>query len=593
MNKLLLLLALNCLTASATTINIKYSETEEDNKVGFYDKTERVSTEGNPGITLGEARRYAFEYAAKIIESQVYSEADILIKVNYSSGTPYSSYTAYTISNTYTHTETSNYDEYGILKDGVLYSEIIKRMLQHDTREMWKNFYDAEMVFKYTGGDYEINAVNSAGPGFVNLALHELVHALGFGRMSCFGDCTEEQANQVSQLSGNIYTTAPYDSPWDDLSLSDKNLVAVEGNKVFYYGNQAMADYLFDNLTTGFNDYGVQLHSDPLSDGGLSPQALGHLSANVTPVQLMTSRVGNTLSLGASAYIICDIGWCRNDGFVTDFKMSSLYNDRLTPDTLTFLKYNFSNDNNTDLDNVFIEFNVYDASVINVNQLDPKCTMTDAIITCNIGDMASFEVQSIDLPFKAPIGTYRIMANIYSNSHVVDLDGSNNVDVQIVQVGELAFPDITMSSEFIYEEELNVSFKPIFETNEAISFSWTVTDYNDTTFEISENSSTGEVTFTTPSIDEDTLINMTLNAIFDNRTASFDVTINITAKSDDNSGTDTGSGTDNGSTSNSTDNTQQSLTNDNDESGGGSFNIIFLFITLIFSLKRYVQISKD
>ncbi|MFT5298056.1 MAG: hypothetical protein ACI9YH_004103, partial [Colwellia sp.] len=538
MYKLLLLLGFCYFTASATTINIKYSETEKDNKSGFYDRTARTPTEDNPGKTVGDARRYAFEYAAKIIESQVYSKADIIIEVYYSANIPYA---ADTIPNTYTHTETSNYDDYGILKDGVKYSELIKRMLQNDISEPVKNYNDAFMQFNYKGSNYDVNPVEGASSGFVHLALHELVHALGFGRMSCIGVCTEEQSNQTSQLSDNIYVIAPYDSKWDDMSLSDKNLAAVERNKIFYYGNQAMTDYLLNNLTTGINNSGIELHSEPLSDGSVSGQTLGHLSPNVTPVQLMASRVGNTLSLGASAYIICDIGWCRNDGFVTDFEMSSIENNRLTPDTLTFLKYDFSNANDNVLENVFIEFNVYDSSLISEDELDSKCNITNAIVSCDIGKMSSFESKSIELPFNAPIGIYRIMSNIYSNSHVVDLDGSNNVDVQIVKVGEVKFPEITLGSEFAFESEMVASITPTFRLDSNLTFNWSINTDSELTIDFQQNSQTGELTFTAPSVSESSKILFTLVATFNQRDESFDVVVTINPKTD-NTGSDTGNG---------------------------------------------------
>jgi hypothetical protein len=590
MKPLILLLGLFCFNASSTDIVIKYSETEKDNKVGFYDRTERIATEDNPGTTVGEARRYTFEYAAKIIESQVYSTADILIDVYYSSRIQYA---ANTMSIAYSHTETSNYDEYGILEDGIQYPVIIRRMLQNDTRVMPKNYNDALMEFNYKGNNYEINPVNGVVPGFLNLALHEMVHALGFGRISCIGECTATQAEQVNQLSDNIYAITPYDNNWDNLSLADKNLAVVDKEKVFYYGNQAMSDYLFNNLTTGFNDHGtnqhgIQLHSEPLSDGSISGQSLSHLSPNVTPAQLMTSRVGNTLSFGASAYIICDIGWCRNDGFVTDFEMSSIENNRLTPETLTFLKYDFSNANDHVLENVFIEFNVYESAIINEDNLDSKCNINGAIVICDIGNMSSFENQSIDLPFNAPIGTYRIMSNIYSNSHVVDIDGSNNVDVQIVRVGETPFPIVTLNDELTYEEESIVNVIPTFTQNSNLTFNWSINTDSELTVDFQQNSQTGELTFITPSISESSTISFTLVVTFDNRTEIFDVVVTINHKTDN-----TGSGTGNSSASNSTGNTQPTQLKDNDESGGGSFNIILLFMALIFSLKKYVQTSKN
>ncbi|MFT5299005.1 MAG: hypothetical protein ACI9YH_005057, partial [Colwellia sp.] len=71
------------------------------------------------------------------------------------------------------------------------------------------------------------------------------------------------------------------------------------------------------------------------------------------------------------------------------------------------------------------------------------------------------------------------------------------------------------------------------------------------------------------------------------RDESFDVVVTINPKTD-NTGSDTG----NGSTS-STENIKPTELKENDESGGGSFNIIFLFMALCFSLKRYIQISKN
>ncbi|GAA6172037.1 hypothetical protein NBRC116592_17070 [Colwellia sp. KU-HH00111] len=595
MNKFFLFLGLCCFTASGTTINIKYSETEKDNKVGFYDRTVRTPTDDNPGETVGEARRYALEYAAKMIESQVHSEADILIDVFYSSGIPYA---ASTISNTYTHRETSNYDGYGILKDDVKYSELIRRMLQNDTNEMPKNYNDAVMQFNYKGSNFEINPVDGVDAGFIHLALHEMVHALGFGRMSCIGECTDESAAQISQLSDHIYVVAPYDSKWDEMSLSDKNLAAVESNKIFYYGNQAMVDYLFDNLTTGINDNGIELHSEPLSDGTISGQTLGHLSPNVSPAQLMTSRVGNTLSIGASAYILCDIGWCRNDGFVTDFELNAVQNERLNPNELTLLRYGFSNPNDHVLENVFIEFNVYEASVINFNELNSKCVLDGAIITCNIGDMAAFEEQSIDLPFSAPIGAYRIMSNIYSKSHVVDINGFNNVDVQIVKVGQVEFPEIAIESGYSFESESSISLAPTFETNSALTFNWSINLDSSLAVEFQQNSQTGELTFDAPTVAENSSISFTLVVTFEDKTESFDVMVTITPRADDTgTGTDTGSGSNNGSGtgngSSSNNNNQITAPNSNDESSGGSFNLFFLLMILSEFVKRCLTTFRN
>ena len=47
--------------ASATNVVIEYDDYEKSTKKGFFDKTERVPTADNPGITVGEARPFVLE----------------------------------------------------------------------------------------------------------------------------------------------------------------------------------------------------------------------------------------------------------------------------------------------------------------------------------------------------------------------------------------------------------------------------------------------------------------------------------------------------------------------------------------------------
>ena len=591
MNKYLLLLGFCCFSASvsATNVVIKYNETEQDNKTGFFDRAVRTPTATNPGETVGEARRYAFEYASKIIESQVYSEADIILSANYASA---GSFTATTQTNLYKHTETSNYDEFGILKDGVKYNHLIRRMLQSDKSEQQKNYSDGYMQYNYKGTNYEVANAESERAGFVNLVLHEMVHALGFNNSNCYTSTCE--SDSPSQSSMNIYVDIPYDSPWDEMILTDKQAAVIEGDKIFYDGGDALQEYISLNLGAGYGEHGIMLHSDPTSAGGTSSQSLGHISANVDSIELMKSRVGNTLSIGAAAYYLCDIGWCRNTGFVTDFKLENNFPEKILPSEPTNLGYTVSNPNSHILENVFLNVNVYDADLVDVTNLSRNCSMNGSIISCDIGNLESFGEYTVNFPFVAEQGKYKILSNVYSNSYLVDIDGSNNVHAAVIAVGEVPFPDVTIVSEFTFEEESQVNIKPTFEANSALSFDWEVTSYDGTSFELSENSETGEATFTAPSIDEDKTLILKLTALFDDGSQEFEVTVKLTAKSDD-TGTDDVSGsnndseTGNGSTSN---NDNQTISPDsNDASSGGSFNLFFLLI--IFSALVNKQIKKS
>ena len=182
--------------ANATNVLIKYDSYEQSRRLGFFDTTERTPTAYNPGKTIGEARRYAFEYAAKIIESQVHSEADIIISLKYGkSGAAASTITVSSI-----HNEYFNYDDFGILKDGVSYNPIIRRMLMDDKTEQRANFYDGDMLFDYHGDNYDVYN-DSEYPGFINLALHEIVHVLGF---SSNGICKSESCKENEQKTQHL-----------------------------------------------------------------------------------------------------------------------------------------------------------------------------------------------------------------------------------------------------------------------------------------------------------------------------------------------------------------------------------------------------
>ena len=63
-------------TASAVPIQVTYTDAAN---TGFFDPAPRAATGSNPGTTLGQQRRIAFEYAASRWSSQI--KGSIPIKV--------------------------------------------------------------------------------------------------------------------------------------------------------------------------------------------------------------------------------------------------------------------------------------------------------------------------------------------------------------------------------------------------------------------------------------------------------------------------------------------------------------------------------
>ncbi|EWH06640.1 hypothetical protein AT00_09305 [Pseudoalteromonas lipolytica SCSIO 04301] len=576
-------------SASATNVVIEYDDYEKSTKKGFFDKTQRTPTADNPGTTVGEARRFVLEYAASMVESQLHSEADIFVSVKFSNVNFGS---AATTSSSYTHSEYSNYDEFGILKDGVKYPYIIKRMLQNDSRKEYSATEDPEITFV----DYPNNHSNYYSieqhefTRFLNLALHELVHVLGFSVSPCFAEyCTQQQSDTPTANSSHIFADSPYNKYWKELTKPEREEVVALDGKIFYYGDDALKNYIESNVVGGHNEQGIMLHSGLTDSGNVSGQSFTHISPFVESTELMKSRVGNTTSFGAAAYILCDMGWCRDKrGWVTDFELSYAPLDEIKPDELVYLSYTLSNPSDKALKGMFVDFELTDSEHTDKTLLPESCEMAESVVTCDLGVLEPHQQVDLDIPFMAPLGTYPIFAKAYSKSYVVDIDGFNNVNHQQVQVGALPFPDITIASSFSVNEGQALSIIPEFDPNESLSFDWAVIDDSGINFEMTQNPYTGELSFTAPDVEQDTSITLNLIANYKNQQQAFEVEITIVTE------TETETETENNSTNENNSSTNQELTkpqNQAQQSGGSMSYIVFLFLGATLVVRKKLQVK--
>ena len=580
-----------------TNVVIYHDPNQESNRFGFFDREARTPTKSNPGETVGEARQYVLEYAAKMIESQFFSDARINFGASFNNGVYLS---ASTTTFSYKHTEYDNYDDFGILKDGVYYPVVLKRVLQGKDTEGSRNNTDADMAFRDYDAGYDIDELSHTR--FLSLVLHEMVHGLGFANNLCYReDCSTEELDKLTAMGDHIFVESPYNDSWYNLDGTQRHAAAKEDDKIFYRGNEALKNYIANEVTgNGSNLNGIMLHSGLTDNGDLDSQTMSHISPLVDNTELMKSRVGNTTDLGATAYILCNMGWCRDTGFVTDFGMSIQETPRLKANEIFDLTYVIKNPDERTIQNVFIDIEFYDASLI-AGDLPSNCTLDTTLVTCSIGNLEFNVEKSISLPFSAANdGTYRVMANTYSKSYIIDRDGFDNVNVQVITVGEIPFPTITMTESFSMEEESVFDMAPTFEANSDLTFTWAVTDSTGLNFSFTENASTGKLEMTLPAVEQDTTAMFKLTAHFDDREQEFDVSITITAKVDDDTGddgSDDGSDSDTGGTNTggntNTGNNSNTGNNTEAESGksGGSMGIFSALILGLVGLRRFKSVK--
>jgi len=534
--KELLLVAALFVSASTCASNFKIDYLDEAG-VGFKSTEPFSPTNTNPSTTLGEARKYILERTVEMISTQLTISTPIYWGVSFDE---IPGYGAMTIGPSFFEfTNTSIPDEYGIFKVGLSYPLVLRSsLLNLIEREPYiEGDNDANTRFTKTAENYNFDT-SVEGQRFAANVLHELVHVMGFSTLDCLNECIPAPISLHNHYNQFVFVESDYNTFWNNLSIDQKNTAGNIPDILYFKGSEETLNYANTVLEGGVSaENGIQLHSGMNDDGTWDGQSVGHFSPNVAPLQLMHSAGKNVLDLGAAAYILCDIGWCRGTGFVSDLKIS-ISNKTISPTEESTITYEIANLSTKTVSDIVIELDIPQSMNVITNALPDNCSILESTLSCTQSELLSQEYRDIDITISAPAGTYIIDSKIYSNDFVVDINGENNMSLDTITSEIAPFPVISVEETYTFNEGASANITPTFSANSSdnLSFNWEIESGYNLTF--TQDSDSGVLTFTAPDVRvrETTHFKLTMTSNGRTETKSIEVKIApVTPPKDNNS----------------------------------------------------------
>jgi hypothetical protein len=410
----------------AGSFDIEYIDVEG---VGSFDPTPITKPDGTLS-TLGDYRQELIEFTARAVSLQFNFDVDFYLKVDF--GTP-DGYAATTLGPIFsTHYEAAPDDDFGILEIGRSYPQTLESAL----RGVDVNNIDEDAIISFANTPSYVNSDHYQYPYVVHSAYHEMMHVLGFSAPDCLGNCIPEPITFESHISAFFYYNDEGNiRSFDSLDITEKQDVAMLTDSLWFFGSEPTKKAAEYELTSGHTNGNIYIHTTPDEySGGVDPQALAHLSPNVQPEQLMHSYGARTEDLGMAAYILCDIGWCRNQGKVIEQSVSLSLNENASSESETSIDVVITDNLGVGVDEWELNLVSTDINILSIEGNSANCSATDNGYYCT-GHLAPSEQVLIQI-FATPAESYTIDGELRSMGLDVDRNGFNNiVDTTLITEG--------------------------------------------------------------------------------------------------------------------------------------------------------------
>ena len=482
-HKLFFLLVLSTLTvpAAGTTIKTRYVI---DDGQGFWSSAgpyTGASAEGNPGTTLGEQRKYAHEFAARLTERIVWVE-------------PRHPFLQYTLVSEGIGAGAIAWGASGVpvLKPGdarpFLYPKrLICPEAEHcaagwSGREPDRGFARVDKAlgggYRFTVGgqaniEYDASLNNFSIPHgtFVGVGVHEHLHHLGlfsyidagnasvFQRERVWGAVGAQRFTGLSKLDQFVRHHGATPRSTVDMSVAQLNAITADGQDVRFAGPQTMlaAPLLlaggFDD-TAGSATYGeVYLHTDGSPNSGCAGATeVVHLAGIVGARDErggppMVACGSNSRHLNIVAYMLSDMGW----GPVIDSTIAVA----VEQDTATIevaVQEALEGFDKAVADNLLVSVAVPDGVQVESASTAPAdCDLGATPFTCRFASLDS--AASIALTLGGVPGVHAITVDVDHQAAHVDPEPVNNFASALITVGENTITSTTLDDNTVPENE--------------------------------------------------------------------------------------------------------------------------------------------
>lgn len=334
------------------------------------DSSAGTAAPGNSGTTLGQKRRNAFQEAMRLVSSRLSAESSTRILacfrdlgIDGSDGvTLASAGPTYTVIDDTTLVPRSSAGTVLRDADGTLGYSAAKFLYENGA------FYSAAAFARQAGTDgcraaggtcdqpqvfiqfnsqidtpaalgdrsfyygFEPRAANNQDTDFIAVAMHEILHGLGFAAEISLrlDDTLGRKADGRDDIYSRqvTYVTPTSILPFTAVSTQDRVAALRSGNGLQWTNAETLAGTTTRPLP---GDFGLRLHAPTLIAGG---STLSHLAVNFTPDELMEPfSSGSIRTLGAAEHMLHAVGWSpRVRNFPTPLSIyTGLYFDPQRP----------------------------------------------------------------------------------------------------------------------------------------------------------------------------------------------------------------------------------------------------------------------
>lgn len=424
----------------AATITIINSDSSSE---GFNDATAFDPVGGNTATTLGQARLNALQYAANLASQYIVSNVVIVIdaQMNGLGGNGSSATLA-------TAGPTSVLSDFGSGDASTWYPVALAEALEnrningsYDIIATFNSDVDNQTVLGTTDWYYGLDGDAGSDNDFVTVALHEILHGLGF--LTVMDDSTGAMSDGLPDVFlNNLEDHGEMTSDFPSMNDSQRLAAITDTNNLHWTGTNVASNS--GSLSGGRSGTHVYMYApDPLESGS----SVSHFSDAVTPNEVMEPYYTDPdHSPGLAVYVLQDIGWTINTGSGSadlHLALSDSGNLQATVDA-TFTLTITNNGSNTAVESTVTYMMPGNDSYQSFSATQGSCSHANQIVTCSLGDLTAGSSSTVNLVIQPGSSTTSTHAAIVSSA-TTEANATDNMVSNAVTPAEAPPPSPSSS----------------------------------------------------------------------------------------------------------------------------------------------------
>ncbi len=383
---LALLLSISSLQAATKIVVINGDGANE----GFNDSAAFTATGNNSALSLGRARLNALQYAANLIAQVINSNVEIKVYAKMDAlGGDATSATLGSASTTSVARDFSNAPVASTWYPVVLAEKLAGANLNSASNEINITFnrdIDGAIVLGSTHWYYGLDASPGADIDFVTVAMHELIHGLGFGDYVTLA--TGEKLLGLDDaymrlLEHHGATVSDYPS----MSDAERVTASTATGDLHWTGAAVIA--ASGSLTAGVSNGHVEMYAPSPQESGSS---VSHFSTSLSPNEMLEPNyIAANHALGLAAQLLSDVGWgaINTDSNSVDLAVSqSLSASKVDAGSQVTYTLTISNNGGFDATGGFLTNLLPDgASFVSASASQGSCSHANGVVSCGLGSL--------------------------------------------------------------------------------------------------------------------------------------------------------------------------------------------------------------